>query len=363
MINQKLMESLKGTGWRNLIDRGTLKLLMDHPALITQLNLIGSPLYTRAFKRLTLPAAARLRLVLRQVQASIDQNGFLQIKRQQFYPRLPPHADFLVEFRKQVRRAFPAKSLRVYARDPAQPQLAELAGEIHLFRSYLDWQNIRYIRTNFSGQTDFKKLQNYCQLFKIKLDYSTSARFHNRYLPNKKFSYPQNFKIQVDSWHRMSEFILEIDTQKFVTEWDVYRQLTNQLIDSNKNTYPLSVLSAVANTGSFNFGLPKGRWAWLLKFNDTHQRLDVMHPTDPQIRRWLLKRKFRTPSSYRRQGEYIDLIVTNKDFASWQKVPIPNRRMVYLDFCRFYQQSLPARNRGFADYWQQRGNKVFNFSE
>lgn len=94
----------------------------------------------------------------------------------------------------------------------------------------------------------------------IKLDYSTSARLHNRYLPKENFNYPQNFKVQVDSWHRMSEFILELDTQKSVTEWDVYQQLNNQLIDSNKEIYPLSELPAVANTGSFNFGLPKGRW-------------------------------------------------------------------------------------------------------
>lgn len=58
----------------------------------------------------------------------------------------------------------------------------------------------------------------------------------------------------------MLEFILELDTQKSVTEWDVYQQLNNQLIDSNKEIYPLSELPAVANTGSFNFGLPKGRW-------------------------------------------------------------------------------------------------------
>ncbi len=38
MINQKLMESLKETGWRNLIDRGTLKLLMDHPAYSIKLD-------------------------------------------------------------------------------------------------------------------------------------------------------------------------------------------------------------------------------------------------------------------------------------------------------------------------------------
>lgn len=354
----KLNETLIANGWENLAAADLKKvrtILTQQPAALTQITLIGSPIYTALFKAVKTSSAGKLNLVLKQAAAFLDENGFLQIGSQQIYPFLSPHDPFLTAFRKEVRRAFPAKSLQAYAVQSNNVKLAKLARQIHLFRSWLDWQNIRYIRCYFGGENDFEKLLNYCQMYRIKLDYSTTARFHNRYLKNQQFIYPQNFKVQIDYRTRMSEFIVDLTTQNFVTEWNVYHQLENGLIDSDPLNYSGFPKGEVVNTGSFNYGLPKGKWAWLLKFSSSHQRLDIMHPADSQIRRKAIRSSWQTPLSYRQGGNYADLVVKGQqDIVCWSKVPPSQKIIAYHEFVTACKKRLPRKNHGFYCFWAQK---------
>lgn len=271
----ELNEVLKANGWENFAKNDLKKIsviLIRQPAAVEQLTLIGSPIYTVLFKATKISSADKLNLVLQHAAAALDENNFLQIDMKQIYPFLSPANPFLAAFRKEIRRAFPAKSLQIYATQKNNIQLANLAWQIYLFRSQLDRQNIKYICCYFEGKNDFEKLLNYCHVNRIKPDYSTTARFHNRYLQDRQFIYPQNFKVQIDQRTRMSEFIVDLATKNFVTEWDVYQQLENGRIDSNLLNYSLVNLAGIVNTGSFNYGWPKGKWGWLLRFSNSPLR-------------------------------------------------------------------------------------------
>lgn len=99
----------------------------------------------------------------------------------------------------------------------------------------------------------------YGQFFHLTFDYTTGARFHNRMVGD--FDYLRNMKIQVPKrktklWEpnnaRMSEFIVQISTGEFVSEWGIYRQLPNRRYDSQPDHYSVRELGPVANTESFN---------------------------------------------------------------------------------------------------------------
>ena len=155
----------------------------------------------------------------------------------------------------------------------------DLGIKLHLFRSWIDKQSMDYIRTNYKGKTDVDKLLAYSKDKKIKLDYTTGASYHNRSLGD--FTYPQNMKIQLPqtsvmgpygvSNSRFIEFIVNMDTRKFVSEWNVYKKRKDGSIDSNPKHYKIEDGADIADTDSANYGLSKGLNADLPAYlNNSH---------------------------------------------------------------------------------------------
>ncbi|MCI1633674.1 MAG: DUF3114 domain-containing protein [Liquorilactobacillus nagelii] len=364
MTEQKLITAAVAAGWDTNAIKAWKKIIKKEACkrstadLLLQLEQIGSDSYTRLFTKSRLLPMEKLELVLKQMQAQIDQNGFLQLAGDyRLSPSMPPHGRFLKLFRKAVRQTFLPQGLRpVYQ----SKRKKELAIKIHLFRSYLDRHNLWYVRQYFPGNTDWEKLQNYQRQAKIKFDYSTDARLHNRYLSNQDFTYPQNMKIQVTKWRRMSEFIVNLETGKFVSEWDFYQQQANGNINAVLADYQVSAGAAVANAGSFNYGLPKGKYAWLLRFSHSHQLLDVKHPTDPQLRYQFNHAKashyyWKSPQTYLKdsKGGYADIVKKGPvDFLAWQQVPLDQKKEIYQAFVVSCRKRLPKKNPGFAFFWQ-----------
>lgn len=341
--------------WRKIIQKNSRN--SSAADLMQQLKLIGSDSYTKLFCKSRLSPAEKLELVLQQMQAQIDQNGFLQLAGEyRLAPDLPPHGRFLKLFRKTVRQTFLPRGLQPIYQNKSKN---ELAVKIHLFRSYLDRHNLMYVRKYFPGNTDWEKLQNYQQKAKVKFDYSTNARFHNRYLSNQRFTYPQNMKIQVTKWQRMSEFIVNLQTGRFISEWDFYHTQKNGKINTALAEYPITAGAAVANTGSFNYGLPKGKYARILKFSHSHQLLDVKHPIDPQLRYHfnhpLGQLYWKSPKSYGQdsKGGYADIVTRGPiDFLAWQQVPLDCKEKIYQEFVETCRKRLPRKNPGFAFFWR-----------
>ena len=125
-----------------------------------EVNQIGSVNYIRALKQSGLNAREQLDLIINQhLKAYIDNYGFLQFSPTvyQFSPQLAPTSFFYPYFRDLVVTAYSGK----------KGLKADLLGrKIHLFRSYLDRQNIafirRYQRPSLSSEaTDFQRLLSY----------------------------------------------------------------------------------------------------------------------------------------------------------------------------------------------------------
>lgn len=193
-----------------------------------EVNQIGSVNYIRALKQSGLNAREQLDLIINHhLKAYIDNYGFLQFSPTvyQFSPQLAPTSFFYPYFRDLVVTAYSGK----------KGLKADLLGrKIHLFRSYLDRQNIafirRYQRPSLSSEaTDFQRLLSYAHDNHFKLDFKTGANYHNRY--HHKFTYPSNMKVQLvrNSYRRyanparMIEFIVDIETGKFISQWNIYR--------------------------------------------------------------------------------------------------------------------------------------------
>ncbi|MCT4395506.1 DUF3114 domain-containing protein [Periweissella beninensis] len=321
---------------------------------------VGSELYTSMLKAVRRSPLEKLELVLNHLGATIDNNGFLQlVGHYRLTNNLPPHAVFLKLWRHYVQRVF--KKAPLNANYP--PRLKLLAQKLHLFRSYLDRQITHYVLQNFTGKTDFAKLLAYARFNRLRLDYTTIANYHNRYPKWRGFTYPQNFKIQITKHSRMSEFIINLETGNFVSEWQNYRQdITNlRQVDSNPANYPIELAQPIANTSSFNYGRSKGTnpLNWLLPEN-THFRLDISHPDDPKVRKKITNHKnnfaWVAPKNYYfkdkahvLRGEYADIVkIGPRDFFAWQQIPATDKMQVYQTFVQYCQRRLPLPNPGFA---------------
>lgn len=316
-----------------------------------QTQQVGSEVYTQMYVGSQLKAKKKLRLVLRQLGAVVDDHGFLQLLgTHEFSRNLVPHAVFYTAFRADVWQAYPSK---------AGLNRDALGQRLHLFRSWIDLQNIRYIRQNYTGSTDFAKLQKYATTAKISLDLTTSAAFHNR--SAQAFRYPQNMKVQISAANtaassnfnnaRMAEFIIDLNTRNFVSEWDAYCFESDGRVDSDPQHYSKKQLYQIANTESFNYGIPKGQQYDLPAKDHTHYYLDVKHPFDPQVRQ-LATQAFHSPQVVTTGGPYADLIKRLPDLVSWQKVPVSQRSAVYQEYLRFCAKtgSVP----GYEGFLEQR---------
>ncbi len=272
----------------------------------------------------------RLRMILNdEFAASVDQNDFLQIDPSYLKLEISPRSPFFIKFRQLVIDAY--STSRGLKED-------ELGREIHLFRSYLDLFYLNYIR-QYSGQNDFQRLLNFAHRQKIRLDYETVSNYHNR-TQNDVF-YPRNMKVQLtrNSWRlrnnpaRMIEFIINIDRGEFISEWNSYKVTTDGKVDSNPAHYSIAKLESIANTESFNYGIPHGNYFVYPHLRKTHYYLDVQQPKDSLLRQ-RAKKIYRSPRGYRQGGSFADLIKAGgvKDAKAWQQVPHDFRAEVYRSF-------------------------------
>lgn len=318
--------------------------------LADSLFLIGSPLYEKMFDALHLSATAKLTHLLHQLEATIDQHQFLQLSGpHRIDPELPPHALFFSKLRRSVQLAFPtAEGLGT----------SPLGRKVHLFRSYIDQHNMTYIRTHYDGKTDYEKLQHYLTDFKLSCDYTTGANFHNRAATD--FRFPANMKLQIPKKNtaprpykntRMAEFIVEIATGRFVSEWNCYTRLTNGHYQSDPAAYHLPNCRDIANTASFNYGVSHGQNHDVAKNDYSHRRLDVQHPIDPSIRKQAT-RLWKSEGDFNKTGNYADLVKRGpRDVSAWQAIPVTQQDDMYQAFLAFCRNK--RRNKGFHRFYRQ----------
>ncbi len=165
------------------------------------------------------------------------------------------------------------------------------------FRYYLDRKAIYYIRSHYDGANDYEKLLAYGKENDIEFDYTTGANFHNRFKESEGFQRPYNMKVQVPKGNsskdkdfnnaRMVEFIVNMDTGEFESQWDVYdkHKLANGRYDSDPGKYSNDEeLREIANTESFNYGPSKGQNTDVEGiYVGKHDMLDMNAP-EPAIR-------------------------------------------------------------------------------
>ncbi|MBB1124355.1 DUF3114 domain-containing protein [Limosilactobacillus albertensis] len=315
---------------------------------------IGSVAYMRSLINSGLTAHDQLDLILNyHLNAEIDENRFLQLlsKKYQLAPQLAPTSYFYPYFRDLVVDAYGS---------PEGLSTDLLGRKIHLFRSYLDRQNIAYIRNYHSPRldsnaTDLQRLLCYLHDNHLRADFKTGANFHNRY--HQSFTYPHNMKVQLlrnsirykKNPARMIEFIIDIDSGNFVSQWNIYHQTATGLIDTNPDHYSLNQLQQVANTESFNYGIPYGGRLVVGKYRHTHQYLDVNQPLNSKVRR-VAKDYWRFPHDYNHNGNYADLIKGPQDIVAWRKVPKNQRYSIYMNYVEYLKEQ-HLKNKGINSYF------------
>ena len=318
---------------------------------------VGSDTYTAFFQASQLPNHDKLNLVMTHMQVYVDKYQFLQLGKSgyKFSKKLEPTSPFYSYFREAI--------METYQTDLGLG-VDELGIKLHLFRSWIDKQSMDYIRTNYKGKTDFDKLLAYSKDKKIKLDYTTGASYHNRSLGD--FTYPENMKIQLPqtsvmgpygvSNSRFIEFIVNMDTGKFVSEWNVYKKRKDGSIDSNPKHYKIEDGADIADTDSANYGLSKGLNADLPAYlNNSHTYLDVHHPADNAIRRKMV-RKWKNAKNVLNGGRYADIVKKGglKDLETWKQVKAEDRLQVYNAYLDYIRSHLVLN--GFDSFYQETYN-------
>lgn len=312
---------------------------------VHETQLIGSQIYTSLYQASELPARKRVELVLQQLRAQRDSHGFLQLQgTYKIDPKLSPLGIFLELFRHDIQVTFPHQTLAQYAdiKTNADTQLRELAAQVHCFRSYLDQQCINYIRTYQHGATDYDKLLDFANQHHVELDYQTGANFHNRY--QIKLTYPENMKVQLPKHEKMVEFIVNLTTGDFVSEWNVYHYLANGHVDSNPANYDNEELAQIANTESFNYGRPQHK---------SHRKLDIEHPTDPDLRK-AATRMWHYEPDFDDGGNYADIVNRGgqADVTAWQLIPLVSRQRAYDDYVTECRKLNLRREYGFDRFYR-----------
>lgn len=310
-----------------------------------QIQLIGSETYNSLYRASKLVPRKRIQLVFQQLRAQRDSHGFLQIQgTYKIDPKLSPLGIFLELFRHDVQEIFPHQTLGQYAdiATNSDGQLRELAAQVHCFRSYLDYQCLCYIRNYQHGITDYDKLLDFASQYQVELDYQTGANFHNRY--ENKFTYPQNMKVQLPKREKMVEFIVNLTTEDFVSEWNVYHYLADGQIDSNPENYTNEELEQIANTESFNYGRPQHK---------THAKLDIEHPTDPDLRQ-TATRIWHYEPDFDDGGNYADIVNRGgqADVTAWKLIPLVSRQRAYDDYVTECRKLNLRREYGFDSFYR-----------
>ena len=303
-------------------------------ALYAETKEIGSDIYTEMYAASKLDSKAKIELVLKQLGAETDGNQFMHLtsKTHKISENLAPHGDFNMYFRRDVVKAFGDKHLN-YKKDLLRQQ-------VHFFRYYLDRQAIYYIRNHYEGATDYEKLLAYGKENNIEFDYTTGSNYHNRFNPKDGFKRPYNMKVQVPQGNsakgkdlnnaRMVEFIVNIDTGEFNSQWDAYdkHKLADGSYNSDLSAYSDDEFREIANTESFNYGPSKGQNSDVTKFyKGKHGMLDVDGTPEPATRSEA-KKQFHSESDLGdvdkdtgHVGQFADIVRKggHEDYEAWQR--------------------------------------------
>lgn len=239
------------------------------------------------------------------------------------------------------------------------------------FRYYLDRQAIYYIRSHYEGANDYEKLLAYGKENNIEFDYTTGSNYHNRFNPKEGFKRPYNMKVQVPQGNsakgkdlnnaRMVEFIVNIDTGEFESQWDAYdnHKLADGRYDSNPGKYSNEELREIANTESFNYGPSTGKNSDVTKFYEgKHGMLDVSGTPEPATRTEA-KKRFRYEDDLGKKdentghvGQFADIVRGggHEDYEAWQKVPDEDKQKVYNDYINWAGDDY----NGILDYFKEK---------
>lgn len=386
-------------GWDKTAILGYLKFIQTHAlkdskkhhntlnktlkAYWKNLHQVGSGVYVKVFKSSKLKDSQKLDLMLTtQLDAQIDKNGFLQLNSNghaQYHlaKKISPLSSFFTTMRQTVVNAYGKKGLK---------SAGVLSSKIHLFRTYLDRSYIQYIR-EYDGKkhnlgnnaTDYQRLQEFMKDYHVEADYTTGANLHNRTHPGQ-FKYPVNMKVQLTknsnkrhyNSSRMVEFIVNIKSGKFVSEWNAYdKHMVNGHVNSDTKVYSDDELYQVANTESFNYGMPRGAYSVPSTYAHTHDKLDVKHPKDPNIRKlatagklldkddnlidWRLEyvsEKDITADS--QGGNFINIVSGGgyQDVKIWNSIPDNQKQSMYDNYVKWIKKrDFNNRKRKGFDYY------------
>lgn len=360
---------VKGVSKRTADIKTGSELNARRDALYAETKEIGSDIYTEMYASSKLDSKAKVKLVLKQLGAETDKKQFMHLtsKTHKISENLPPHGDFNMYFRRDVVKAFGDKHLN-YKKDSLRQQ-------VHFFRYYLDRQAIYYIRSHYEGANDYEKLLAYGKENKIKFDYTTGANFHNRFDPKAGFKRPYNMKVQVPQGNtaggedlnnaRMVEFIVNIDTGEFESQWDAYdnHKLQDGSYDSNPGKYSNEELREIANTESFNYGPSTGQNSDVTKFYEgKHGMLDVDGTPEPATR-VRAKELFRYEKDLGKKdektgnvGQFADIARKgNQDYEAWQRNTKGMSEREKVEEYNKFKESLNGsadNNTGYYDYTQ-----------
>ena len=362
-INSYVQQVKKGT---TNINKGS-GLIAKRDELFGQTKEIGSDVYTIMYADSKLDSEAKVELVLKQLGAETDGYNFMHLtsKTHKISENLPPHGDFNMYFRRDVVKAFGDKHLNSLSDKKLTPEERKkelekisdkeiaLRQQVHFFRYYLDRQAIYYIRSHYEGETDYEKLLAYGKENDVEFDYTTGSNYHNRFEKSDGFKRPYNMKVQVPKGNsskgkdlnnaRMVEFIVNLDTGEFDSQWDAYdkHKLADGRYDSDPSVYSNEELREIANTESFNYGPSKGDNSDVTKFYEgKHGMLDVDGTPEPATRTEA-KKLFRyeddlgkTDEKTGHVGQFADIVKGggHEDYEAWQKVPDEDKQKVYNDY-------------------------------
>ena len=157
---------------------------------------------------------------------------------------------------------------------------------------------------------------------------------------------------------RMVEFIVNIKSGKFVSEWNAYdKHMVNGYVNSDTKVYSDDELYQVANTESFNYDMPKGAYSVPSTYDHTHDKLDVKHPKDPNIRKlatagklldkddnlidWRLEyvsEKDITADS--QGGNFINIVSGGgyQDVKTWNSIPDNQKQSMYDNYVKWIKK-------------------------
>lgn len=362
---------VKGVSKRTADAKTGSELNARRDALYAETKEIGSDIYTEMYASSKLDSKAKVELVLKQLGAETDKKQFMHLtsKTHKISDNLPPHGDFNMYFRRDVVKAFGDKHLN-YKKDSLRQQ-------VHFFRYYLDRQAIYYIRSHYEGANDYEKLLAYGKENNIEFDYTTGANYHNRFQQKDGFKRPYNMKVQVPQGNsakgkdlnnaRMVEFIVNLDTGEFDSQWDAYdkHKLADGSYNSDPSVYSDDEFREISNTESFNYGPSKGQNSDVTKFYEgKHGMLDVDGTPEPATRN-IAKEKFSYEDDLGKKdentghvGQFTDIVRKgNQDYEAWQRNTKGMSEKEKVEEYNKYKNSMDDNDRSNSGYAYYSSNK------